>query len=804
MMNSLKNAHREPWSRMLFCISCVVAFVLVSFFASAQCFLSTVGQQVRNQAGQNVILRAANLGYWLNQEGYMMNPQNANIAGCQWKMKKIYFNAGQSEAQVESFYQSWRDNFITKADIDYIASLGFNAVRLPMHYELFLTSAQRSWRNNVIKDISYHDTYKANLQNALNNNQLFTDPNVEGFKVIDRLLSYCAANGMYVILDLHAAPGGQGADQNIADLFYSNDLWNQQVFKDVTNKLWSQISTRYKGEGRIAWYELVNEPNQTPSNQVIHDLYQRLITTIRGQADNHIIMIEGNGWGNNYDYMEPFTFSPNWGLIYNVHRYGINPSDDWVRDPNPNQINRMGNLTDFRTKYNVPIFVGETGENSASWMSQNITTMEQNGLGWAHWTYKRHDTGENAALLRIGGSYPTDGVSVMASVLESIKFANNIKNTNTISAVTGRNPAPWTTGCYNTTSTCSNATAKSISSNIQAEDYCEMAGIQTETTGDTGGGLDVGYIDANDWLGYRVSIPSAGTYKVSYRVASQSGGGNIRLETLGGSPSYGTIAVPSTGGWQTWTTISHNVTLSAGTQSFALVAVAGGFNLNWINITPVSSSFSTTIQAESYTSMSGVQLETTTDTGGGQDVGYIDANDWMTYPAVSIPSAGTYTVQYRVASQSGGGNVRLEAAGGGAVYGSMAVPSTGGWQTWTTISQNVTLPAGSVSFGIKAVAGGFNINWFAIKSVGGREAAIDENNVFTDEANVSVFPNPSTGSVTIRVSQPSTVNILDLSGKSVMNSHVEESVTVDHLNTGLYIIKAFNKAKTSATKLIVK
>lgn len=414
------------------------------------CFLSTSGQQVKNEAGQNVILRAMNLGYWAVQEGYMMNPQNGNLVNCQWKMKKRYFDAGQTEAQVEAFYQSWRDNFITKADIDYIASQGFNAVRFPMHYELFLTSSQRTWRNNVIRNIGYHDTYKANLQSALNNNQLFTDPNVEGFKMIDRVISWCASNGMYVILDLHAAPGGQGADQNISDLFYANDLWNQQVFKDVTNKLWERISARYKAEPRIAWYELINEPNQAPSNQVIHDLYQRLINTIRNQGDNHIIMIEGNGWGNNYDYMEPYTFSPNWGLIYSAHRYWINASDDWVRDPNPNQINRMINLTEFRTRHNVPVFVGETGENTNDWLRQNIAWMEEWGIGWAHWTYKRHDVGENAAMMRIGGPYPTDGVSAMSSVLEYIKYANNIKNTNTISAITARNPAPWTTGCFGT------------------------------------------------------------------------------------------------------------------------------------------------------------------------------------------------------------------------------------------------------------------------------------------------------------------------------------------------------------------
>jgi hypothetical protein len=77
---------------------------------------------------------------------------------------------------------------------------------------------------------------------------------------------------------------------------------------------------------------------------------------------------------------------------------------------------------------------------------------------------------------------------------------------------------------------------------------------------------------------------------VQYRVASQSGGGSIRLEPLGGGTPYGTIAVPSTGGWQTWTTISHTVQLTAGVRDIAIAVPAGGYNVNWISITPTGSS----------------------------------------------------------------------------------------------------------------------------------------------------------------------------------------------------------------------
>src|SRR5688572_22493477 len=87
-------------------LAVVILLMITDQAFSQNCFLSTVGSQVRNNAGQNVVLRAMNLGYWTVQEGYMMNPQNGNLVNCEWKMKKRYFDAGQTEAQVEAFYQS--------------------------------------------------------------------------------------------------------------------------------------------------------------------------------------------------------------------------------------------------------------------------------------------------------------------------------------------------------------------------------------------------------------------------------------------------------------------------------------------------------------------------------------------------------------------------------------------------------------------------------------------------------------------------------------------------------------------------
>jgi len=120
------------------------------------------------------------------------------------------------------------------------------------------------------------------------------------------------------------------------------------------------------------------------------------------------------------------------------------------------------------------------------------------------------------------------------------------------------------------------------------------------------------------------------------------------------------------------------------------------------------------IQAENYLYMQGVQIEDTSDVNGGKNVGYIDTGDWMSYQVVTIPSTGAYRVEYRVASVGSGGSLRLEKAGGTQVYGIVSIPNTGGWQTWQTVSHTVNLNAGPIEFGIKAIGGGWNINWFRI------------------------------------------------------------------------------------------
>lgn len=125
----------------------------------------------------------------------------------------------------------------------------------------------------------------------------------------------------------------------------------------------------------------------------------------------------------------------------------------------------------------------------------------------------------------------------------------------------------------------------SFNTKIEAESWIAMAGVQTESTTDAGGGLNVGWIDAGDWLAYNITIPTAGTYRFIYRVASPNSGMTLRLEKDAGATQLGSVTIPNTGGWQNWTNVAHNVTLPAGTYSFGIATSTGGFNVNYITVT---------------------------------------------------------------------------------------------------------------------------------------------------------------------------------------------------------------------------
>ena len=197
------------------------------------------------------------------------------------------------------------------------------------------------------------------------------------------------------------------------------------------------------------------------------------------------------------------------------------------------------------------------------------------------------------------------------------------------------------------------------------------------------------------------------------------------------------------------------------------------------------------IEAENYSSMNGIQTETCSE--GTLDVAYIDANDWLAYNSITIPSTGTYTLQYRVASVSGG-TLSSDLNGGATQLGNVTIPATGGWQTWSTVNQIVTLNAGTYNFGIFAQTGGWNINWFSITQGTLKSAAsLTETASDFKAEKISVYPNPAVEFITIKgVSENNTITILNTQGKQLLQISAnkgETSLDVSNLPKGLYFVK---------------
>ncbi|WKL49365.1 glycosyl hydrolase family 18 protein [Flavobacterium pectinovorum] len=197
----------------------------------------------------------------------------------------------------------------------------------------------------------------------------------------------------------------------------------------------------------------------------------------------------------------------------------------------------------------------------------------------------------------------------------------------------------------------------------------------------------------------------------------------------------------------------------------------------------------TLIQAESFSSMSGIQTEATTDTGGGLNVGYADTGDWLAYYNVNFPTSGSYVIEYRVASAVSGGRLSSDLSAGTIQLGAVDVPNTGGWQNWQTITQTVNVNAGTYNFGIYVQNTGFNLNWFRITKSG---SALAAKSAATDKIeSLTVYPSPTESelffSAEISGANVSVINSQD--GATVSSQKANSnSIDVAGLKSGIYLI----------------
>jgi uncharacterized protein YeaC (DUF1315 family) len=330
--------------------------------------LRVQGQEIVNDQGP-FLIKSIGTGNWMIQEGYMMQSTDAGIGTHTQFRTKLEQEIG--EERTADFYQDWLDNHMTKADLDSMKAWGFNAIRPALHYKWFTLPIQ---------------------DEPVSGQHTWVDA---GFEKLDELMGWAAANQMYVMFDMHGAPGGQGKNSNIND--YDENL--PSLFEDEANKekleaLWLKLAHRYKDNPWFGGYDLINEPNWklgdsgndngcgTENNDELWDVHLRLTKSIRQIDPNNIIYLSGNCWGNNYNSFEAHPLSSyDDNTVITFHKY-------W----NQNDQESIQWAVDMREQYNRPLWMSESGENSNQWFADAIHLFESNNIGWSWWPVKKSRT----------------------------------------------------------------------------------------------------------------------------------------------------------------------------------------------------------------------------------------------------------------------------------------------------------------------------------------------------------------------------------------------------------------------------
>jgi hypothetical protein len=317
----------------------IILLTLATLAVHAQ-FTHTSGENIIARDGKPLAMRCANFGNWMVPEGYMWQ-----ISGHIQSPREIetFVTMLIGPERARAFWQSWRDTYITQADVHLLHQAGFNCVRVPFHYKFFQADDS------------------------------------EGFRLLDRLVQWARAENILLILDMHAAPGGQtGSNIDDSDGFpwLFKDASAQQQYLDT----WQRTARHYRNEPTVMGYDLLNEPLPnypavSPMNSLLEPLYKRVAAVIRKQDTHHVLILEAAHWDTDFTVFGT-PFDPN--TIYEFHHYGSVPD-----------MKMLQPYLDFRAKYHVPLWLGEAGENKDEWIAGFRELVEQNNIGWAFWPYKK-------------------------------------------------------------------------------------------------------------------------------------------------------------------------------------------------------------------------------------------------------------------------------------------------------------------------------------------------------------------------------------------------------------------------------
>jgi len=334
-----------------------IASILCSTLASAQAWtgLKVSGQSIVDSSGNNFVLHGFGLGEWTNTEAYMLEwPDGNGKYLWYYGYTRIHstLDTLMGEPAANQYWQTWKENVITESDVARWQSWGVNAVRVSINYH---------WLSPA--DGVYLDS---------------------GWRWIDQMIKWCKAHHIYVILCMHAAPGAQNPELMSDTVDGQPHLWTQpEIYQPWAIHLWQAIAERYADEPTVAGYDLLDEPllsekNPLKGGAVVRAFYVQVTSAIRSVDTNHIIFACGTEWCGSTAGMKAML--PPWdnNMVLVFHKY-------W--DANT-QKDIQGYLN-IRKRYNVPLWNGETGENTNIWAKYMARLLAKYNIGWSWWTYKK-------------------------------------------------------------------------------------------------------------------------------------------------------------------------------------------------------------------------------------------------------------------------------------------------------------------------------------------------------------------------------------------------------------------------------
>ncbi len=367
-------------------------------------FIHAEGTKLVDGQGERFAVKGINLGNWLVPEGYMF--KFARKRAPSEIAEVIEALVGPQEA--ERFWAAFRQDYITESDIRFIKAAGFNTVRVPLHWALFV-------RPGAAEDGSA---------------DAFEGP---GWALLDRLVGWCREARLRVIVDLHAAPGGQTGVNHDDGTGFPLTFYVPR-YRALTVALWKAIAGHYRDEPAVLGYDLLNEPISPYSDEAylnprLEPLYREIVAAIRSVDAAHVVLLAGGQWSTSFAmFGRPFDAN----AVYTYHKFWARPTRDALQS-----------YLNFSNRWNVPILIGETGEMNNQWNAEFRRLHERFGVGWIFWPYKSFDT-ETAVvsiakpagwdLIARAGSSDTidsaalppraDALRILDAYLEAAKFPN--------------------------------------------------------------------------------------------------------------------------------------------------------------------------------------------------------------------------------------------------------------------------------------------------------------------------------------------------------------------------------------------